>query len=62
MAYKVYLPIITKGEIMARNRLPKGKGWFIWVITQTMKGDPQALAQAARNAGCSSEQHVDRNL
>jgi hypothetical protein len=47
---------------MARNRKPKGKGWFIWVITQTMKGDPQALAQAARNAGCSSEQHVDRNL
>lgn len=25
---------------MARNRLPKGKGWYIWVITQTMKGDP----------------------
>lgn len=43
-------PIVERNT-MARNRLPKGKGWFIWVITQTMKGDPQALAQAARNAG-----------
>ena len=36
---------------MARNRLPKGKGWFIWVLKETMKGDPVALAAAAKAAG-----------
>lgn len=36
---------------MARNRLPKGKGWYIWVLKSTMNGDPEALAKAAKNAG-----------
>lgn len=36
---------------MARNRLPKGKGWFIWVVSQTMGGNPVALAAAAKQAG-----------
>jgi hypothetical protein len=36
---------------MSRTRLPKGKGWFIWVITQTMGGNPAAIAAAAKAAG-----------
>lgn len=37
--------------MMSRTRLPKGKGWFIWVITQTMGGNPAAIAAAAKAAG-----------
>lgn len=36
---------------MTRNRLPKGKGWFIWVIKQTLGGIPSALAETAKAAG-----------
>lgn len=36
---------------MARNRLPKGKGWFIWVLKNTLNGDPKALAYNAKQAG-----------
>jgi hypothetical protein len=36
---------------MSRDRLPKGKGWFIWVLSSTMGGNPLALAQAAKEAG-----------
>jgi len=36
---------------MARDRLPKGKGWYIWVITQTMAGNPILLAQTAKEHG-----------
>lgn len=36
---------------MSRDRLPKGKGWFIWSIALTMKGNPVALADAAKKAG-----------
>jgi len=36
---------------MTRDRLPKGKGWFIWMITQTMAGNPILLAQTAKAAG-----------
>lgn len=36
---------------MSRNRLPKGKGWFIWQIMETMNGDPQAIARFAKDNG-----------
>jgi hypothetical protein len=34
-----------------RNRLPKGKGFFIWGIKTTEGGDPQKLAQEAKRLG-----------
>ena len=36
---------------MSRNRLPKGKGWFLWQIMETKNGDPQAIARFARDNG-----------
>ena len=36
---------------MARKDLPKGKGWYIWVVTQTMGGSPAQIAAAAKSAG-----------
>ena len=36
---------------MNRNRLPKGKGWFIWQVKETMKGDPIAIAKFAKDNG-----------
>ena len=36
---------------MSRTRLPKGKGWFIWVINETMGGDPKAIAKFAKDNG-----------
>jgi len=36
---------------MTRSKLPKGKGWFIWVLSQTLNGDPFALAAEAKDAG-----------
>lgn len=50
----VYLPLVMKDgkeSVMARDRLPKGKGWYIWVLTETLNGDPVALATAAKAAG-----------
>ena len=36
---------------MSRKDLPKGKGWFIWVLKETLNGNPEALAKAAKAAG-----------
>ena len=36
---------------MSRKILPKGKGWFIWLVAQTMGGNPTAIANAAKQAG-----------
>ena len=38
-------------EMTDRKRLPKGKGWFIWVISETMDGDPVEIAKFAKDNG-----------
>ena len=42
--------MVLERSIMARNRLPRGKGWYIWVLKETLKGDPEALAKEAKKA------------
>ena len=52
MTYPTYLPLVQKERTtMARNRLPRGKGWFIWILKDTVNGDPKALAYNAKQAG-----------
>ena len=52
MTYPTYLPLVQKERTtMARNRLPRGKGWYIWILKDTVNGDPKALAYNAKQAG-----------
>jgi hypothetical protein len=40
-----------KDDMTDRKRLPKGNGWFIWVISETMDGDPVEIAKFAKDNG-----------